>query len=180
MPGFFILIVMFKIKIVEVQPNEKQALNNLKYSGFFFIISAVLIMLLGLSTYLWKPVKAHVSYYDEKNICIGGYSNVARLGVQQIKSGVCNYVSVDYHYTLDQKLYSKSFIGFYMPANIHLDSFGTYKITTAYYLPFFPEVSVIKRGFGFGLVFVLSFIGYFCLLARKTILKHLSKFDDQF
>jgi hypothetical protein len=171
---------MFKTKFFEMLLIEKKALNNLKYSGFFFFISAVIIMLLGLSTYLWKPVNVHVSYYNEKNICISGYSNVARPGVRQIKSGVCNYVSVDYHYTLDQKLYSKSFIGFYMPINIHLESFGSYKTTTAYYLPFFPGISVIKRGFGFGLVFVLSFIGYFCLLARKTILNYLSKFDDQF
>jgi len=136
-------------------------MNNLKYSGYFLIICAVVIILFGLSTYLWKPINAQVSYYNEKNVCIGGYSNVARPGVQQIKSGVCNYVSVDYHYTLDQELYSKKFIGFYMPINIHLESFGSYKITTAYYLPFFPEISVIKRGFGFGLVSVLFFIGYF-------------------
>ncbi len=158
--------------ITEIGKSDRdiKIVNTLKYSGLFFIISAVLIILLGLSTYLWKPIDAQVSYYSKNNICIGGYSNVSHPRVQQIKSGICNYISIDYHYTLHQKLYSKKFIGFYLPINVYLELVEPYKKITVYYLPFFPDVSVIKRGVGFGLTSILFFIGYFCLLVRKKLL----------
>lgn len=152
-------------------------MNKLKYVGYLFIGFAALIVLLGLSTYLWVPINTKVSSLNKKNICIAGYSNVARPGAQQVKSGICNYVSVDYHYTVNEKFYSKKFIGFYIPVNIHLEPVGDYKNSTAYYLPMFPEISVIKRGFGWALTLILLFLGYFCFFIRKLILNYLTKLE---
>jgi hypothetical protein len=134
-----------------------------------FSIAATLF-LLGISTYWWVPVEAKISYINNKNICLSGYTSTNRYDLNSTRNQ-CSYTTVRYYYNVEDTTYSSSFIGFVIPINISLEKKSYGNLSRAYYAPFFANFSVLKNGVDYFLILTLLLFGWILFYIRASIIK---------
>lgn len=135
---------------------------------------AATLFLLGVSTYWWVPVEAKISYINNKNICLSGYTSTNRYDLNSTKSP-CSYTTVRYYYNVGGATYSSAFIGFIIPINISLEKTSYGNLSRAYHVPFFANFSVLKNGMDYFLILTLLLIGWILFYIRASIIKFHSR-----
>ncbi|TVZ41821.1 hypothetical protein P886_1171 [Alteromonadaceae bacterium 2753L.S.0a.02] len=138
------------------------------YIGFSLIILGVIIFLLGVSTYFWEPVSAHVLYKNEYRTVQNGYNGLQGFHSHPYKGGdPLLWQSIGYSYIVNGQEYTSKLIGFKLPFNNQLPKFGPGK--TAYYFPGFPSLSVLLRGPDYRIYGAFISIGLSILLIRNWV-----------
>lgn len=145
----------------------------LKCCYIFCLGAAILIAILGLSTHYWTEVKANINYIEKKNLCVSGYFSNHRYDLNVKNKNYCQFLMINYYYSVDGNLYNSSFIGFFIPINMNIDP-----PMKAYYLTFIPEISVLKKGADWLLILALLFFAWFFRYVKNLLYKYITNYRD--
>lgn len=134
--------------------------KGLRNVAVIFIALGISGFILGLSTYFWSEGATTSIQYKTETLIQNGY--VGGKGIAVYRGGLASHWQhLSYSYSLGGQEFKNTFIGFFLPVNVHLDvlnSTGNLKSQSekVFYLKSFPEIAVLQQGFD--LRFVLSCI----------------------
>ncbi|WOH37416.1 hypothetical protein RI844_18975 [Thalassotalea fonticola] len=140
--------------------------NKTKQAAKILILSSLIQLLMGLSTYFWQEVSGEVIDYKNFKQSIPG----TMVGRSHIGGYANDWESLNYRYTFNTKEYQSSFVGFYLPFNNHIaDELVTNDDKVRVFVfPLFGAVSVVKQGVGYALTLVLLGSGLSLLILVST------------